>query len=125
MVHAYPARQARLVYTLCVDLIGSTAGAIAMTQRETDRFNRALVNQIEPHLSALGFDELSVKFTGDGWLLTSPEIQDAERLCALASILQSDFHAEMRERAALAPSRIPEQMASRSSGFSSSARLIS
>lgn len=97
-----------LVYTLCIDLIGSTIGSIGMTQREMDRFNRALVAQIEPHLDALAFEDLNAKFTGDGWLLMSPVLHDAERMAALATIMRVEFHEDIRERTGLSLSRIPE-----------------
>lgn len=100
--------ETRLVYTLSIDLIESTLEGIAMTQRELDRFNRALVAQIEPHLDALGFEDLLAKFTGDGWLLMSPELHDAERLCALAAIMKISFHRDIEERTGLSRSRIPD-----------------
>jgi tetratricopeptide (TPR) repeat protein len=99
--------EVRLVYCLSIDLIESTMPALRMTQAEIDRFNRALVNQIEPHLEALAFEDLRVKFTGDGWLMMSPEIRDAERLCALATIMRNNFAVDMQVRTALPESRIP------------------
>lgn len=99
--------ETRLVYALCIDLIGSTLGSIAMTQRETDRFNRALVSQIDPHLDALAFEDIVTKFTGDGWLLMSPDLHDAERFCVLTAIMRSEFADDIRHRTGLAPERIP------------------
>jgi tetratricopeptide (TPR) repeat protein len=99
--------EVRLVYCLSIDLIGSTIPGLRMTQGELDRFNRALVAQIEPHLEALAFDDLLVKFTGDGWLLMSPELRDAERLCALATIMRANFTADMQARTRMPESRIP------------------
>lgn len=104
---AYGAGATRLVYTLSVDLIGSTLGSIGMTQRETDRFNRAIVAQIEPHLEALAFDDLVAKFTGDGWTLMSPELHDAERFAALAAIMRAGFQSDLAHRTGLPLARIP------------------
>jgi tetratricopeptide (TPR) repeat protein len=99
--------EVRLVYCLSIDLIESTLPGLLMTRAELDRFNRGLVTQIEPHLEALAFEDLHVKFTGDGWLLMSPEIRDAERLCALALIMRASFAVEMRIRTGLPEARIP------------------
>lgn len=100
--------EVRLVYCLSIDLIESTLPGLRMTQVELDRFNRALVSQIEPHLEALRFEDLLVKFTGDGWLLMTPEVRDAERLCALASIMRETFAGEMNRRTGLPLARIPD-----------------
>jgi tetratricopeptide (TPR) repeat protein len=100
--------EVRLVYCLSIDLIESTVPGLRMTQVELDRFNRALVSQIEPHLEALQFDDLLVKFTGDGWLLMTPEVRDAERLCALGAIMRDTFADEMRRRTGLPRTRIPD-----------------
>jgi tetratricopeptide (TPR) repeat protein len=100
--------EVRLVYCLSIDLIESTVPGLRMTQVELDRFNRALVAQIEPHLEALRFDDLLVKFTGDGWLLMTPEVRDAERLCALGAIMRDTFADEMRRRTGLPRARIPD-----------------
>ena len=97
----------RLVYCLSIDLIESTLPGLRMTQVELDRFNRALVAQIEPHLVALAFEDLLVKFTGDGWTLLTPELADAERLCALAAIMRHRFLVDMQERTGLPETRIP------------------
>ncbi len=100
--------EVRLVYCLSIDLIESTVPGLRMTQVELDRFNRALVAQIEPHLEALRFDDLLVKFTGDGWLLMTPEVRDAERLCALGEIMRDTFADEMQRRTGLPRARIPD-----------------
>ncbi len=102
-----PSGEVRLVYCLSIDLIESTLPGLRMTQGELDRFNRALVAQIEPHLEALSFDDLLVKFTGDGWLLMSPEVKDGDRLCALAVIMRERFAPDMQQRTALPATRIP------------------
>lgn len=102
-----PGGEVRLVYCLSIDLIESTLPGLRMTQGELDRFNRALVAQIEPHLEALAFDDLLVKFTGDGWLLMSPELKDGDRLCALALIMSQRFGPDMQRRTGLPETRIP------------------
>ena len=99
--------EVRLVYCLNIDLIESTLPGLRMTQVELDRFNRALVAQIEPHLEALAFEDLLVKFTGDGWMLLTPELADAERLCALAAIMRHQFRMDMQVRTGLPETRIP------------------
>ena len=99
--------EVRLVYCLGIDMIESTMPGLRMTQVELDRFNRALVAQIEPHLEALKFDDLLIKFTGDGWMLMSPEVRDAERLCALATLMRDTFTDEMQRRTGLPSTRIP------------------
>ncbi len=102
-----PVGEVRLVYCLSIDLIESTLPGLRMTQGELDRFNRALVAQIEPHLEALAFEDLLVKFTGDGWLLMSPELKDGDRLCALAVIMRQRFGPDMQDRTGLPETRIP------------------
>ena len=99
--------EVRLVYCLGIDMIESTMPGLRMTQVELDRFNRALVAQIEPHLEALRFEDLLIKFTGDGWMLMSPEVRDAERLCALATLMRDTFATEMQRRTGLPSTRIP------------------
>jgi len=57
------------VICLYLDMIGSTKTTINFPTEKLDRFNRALVGQLAPHLKKLELDKELLKFTGDGWLL--------------------------------------------------------
>ena len=97
----------RLTLCLAMDLKKSTTAGLKLTTKKLDRFNLALVNQLRPHLHAVGLDKALIKFTGDGWLIMSDEPDDAAPLCCLAVIMATLFHSEISAEAALAPESIP------------------
>lgn len=97
----------RLTLCLAMDLKKSTTTGLKLTTKRLDRFNLALVNQIGPHLSAVGLEKALIKFTGDGWLIMSDEPEHAAPLCCLAIILARRFHIEMSLEASLTPQEIP------------------
>lgn len=90
-----------------MDLCGSTANGLRLSTRRLDRFNTALVEQLNPHLEAMELEQAVVKFTGDGWLVMSDEQEDAARLCCLAMVMARNFQAEMSREAGIARSNVP------------------
>jgi tetratricopeptide (TPR) repeat protein len=78
-----------------------------MTSQNLATFNRALVEQIAPHLEALGLTDALLKFTGDGWLLMTEKANDVPALCCLATVMASQFQAEMHDRTGIATEKIP------------------
>ncbi len=97
----------RTVTCLCIDMIGSTKKTIAFTTPKIDRFNRSLVQQIEPHLRKLDLDKELLKFTGDGWLLITPHSNLIPQLCCLALIQRHCFQEEMANKSNSSKDEIP------------------
>ncbi len=87
--------QPRFVTCLSIDLIGSTAVGLRRTTIDNDRFNIALVEQIQPHLRKLGLEETVVKFTGDGWLVMTGGAALVPNLCCLATVMAHCFRRDM------------------------------
>ena len=99
--------KASFVYCLSIDLIGSTKAGIELTTSQLDRFNRSLVEQINPHIEKLELNDVLVKFTGDGWLLMTNDIENVPVLCCLAKIMANNFQREMSQKTGLKEDRIP------------------
>lgn len=97
----------RLTLCLAIDLKESTASGLALSSRKLDRFNLALINQLEPHLEAVQLDEALVKFTGDGWLVMSDEQEDAPALCCLALLVASRFRGDIAGEVGIAAQNVP------------------
>jgi class 3 adenylate cyclase len=102
------------VYCLSVDLVASTEMALSLRSWEADRFNAALIQQIEPHLKALRLYDAVLKFTGDGWLVMSATA--VSQLCCLALIFRGAFRHEMAKLSGLSLEKIPRIKASLCSG---------
>jgi len=102
------------VYCLAVDLVKSTATGLSLRSWQNDKFNAALVGQLNPHLAALQLDHAVVKFTGDGWLIMSPTA--VSQLCCLALIFRDSFQREMAALTALSMDKIPAVRAAVCSG---------
>jgi len=95
------------VYCLSIDMIGATEVGLKFTKREFDRFNRRVVEQIRPHLEKLWLVDVSLKFTGDGWLLMVHGAEKVPALCCLAIIMANRFRDEMSQLTKIATDRIP------------------
>lgn len=102
------------VYCLSIDLVGSTEKGLSFHSWEADRFNRALIEQIRPHLEALQLEHAVLKFTGDGWLIMSPTA--VSQLCCLAIIFRESFQQEMAKLSKLPLDKIPQIRATLCSG---------
>jgi class 3 adenylate cyclase len=90
-----------------MDLCDSTATGLRLSTRKLDRFNLALIDQLDPHLEAMQLQHAVVKFTGDGWLVMSDEQEDAARLCCLALVMAAKFQREMSREAGIPPGHVP------------------
>lgn len=97
----------RMTLCLAIDLHKSTAAGLRLSTKRLDRFNLALVNQLRPHLLAVGLENALIKFTGDGWLIISDDPEDAAPLCCLAIIMARQFQREMSSEAALEADTVP------------------
>ena len=97
----------KLVYCLCMDLVSSTASGLTMSTARLDSFNKALVEQVDPHLDELGLTEELLKFTGDGWLVMTPHPHKVPALCCLATIMSNRFQEEIATSTGRAIDRIP------------------
>jgi len=97
----------RLTLCLAMDLLGSTTAALHLSSKRLDRFNLALINQLNPHLKAVGMEDCLIKFTGDGWLVMSDVQSDVAPLCCLAVIMASQFQAEISRQASMAREKVP------------------
>src|SRR5437764_538728 len=97
----------KLVYCISIDLIGSTQAGLDLTTSALDRFNTKLVEQLNPHLIALGLTDAQIKFTGDDWLIMTDETQQVPGFCCLATIMVKRFQAEMSASTGIAEQNIP------------------
>ncbi len=97
----------RLTLCLAMDLKGSTTAGLQLSSKKLDRFNLALVTQLDPHLVAVGLDSTVIKFTGDGWLVMSDDQEHAAPLCCLAIIMACRFQPEMSIQTGLPTDRVP------------------
>ena len=79
------------VYCLCIDMVGSTLSGLKLSTAQFDRFNRALVKQIEPHIDKLELKDALLKFTGDGWLLMTNEGKRVRHFLAWPCLWQTAF----------------------------------
>jgi len=97
----------RLTLCLAIDLMGSTTAGLRLSSRKLDRFNMALVEQLNPYLELVQLDDAIVKFTGDGWLVMSDEQEDAAKLCCLAIIMSHRFQWDIMTATGLPRRQIP------------------
>jgi len=97
----------RLTLCLAIDLMGSTTAGLRLSSRKLDRFNMALVEQLNPYLELVQLDDAIVKFTGDGWLVMSDEQEDASKLCCLAIIMSHRFQWDIMTATGLPRRQIP------------------
>jgi len=88
-------------------MIDSTKKTIDLSSFKIDRFNRSLVQQIEPHLKKLDLDKELLKFTGDGWFLITPHSNLIPQLCCLALIQRHCFQKEMATKSNISEEEIP------------------
>jgi hypothetical protein len=116
--------KASFVYCLSIDLIGSTKTGIEITTSKLDRFNISLVEQINPHIEKLELDGVLVKFTGDGWLLMTSDIEKVPVLCCLAKIMANNFQREMSQKTGILEDRIPPLRLAICSGRDVSVELL-
>jgi len=98
---------AHLIFCLSIDLIGSTKAGLRKTSSQLERFNLALIQQIEPHLTGLDLKDIVIKFTGDGWLLLSEE-EKVPALCCFAIIMSYKFQEEMAKLTSTKTNHIPK-----------------
>jgi len=96
-----------LAYCLSMDLIGATRAGLKFSTQEFDRFNIALVEQIRPHFEKLWLADALLKFTGDGWLVITHEVEKVPALCCLGTIMANRFRDEMSQISGIAIQRIP------------------
>jgi len=97
----------QLVYCLSMDLIGSTRTGLEFSTATLDHFNMSLVQQIMPHLQRLGLSDALLKFTGDGWLLTTHKAEKVPALCCMATIMAKRFQQEMSQITGIDIERVP------------------
>ena len=95
------------VFCLCIDLIGSTEAGMKLSTRNLKKFNRSLVEQIKPHLENLELTNVLVKFTGDGWLLMTDDVDGLSALCCLSIIMANRFQDEMSRETDIVIDKIP------------------
>ncbi len=96
------------VYCLCIDMIESTQAGLELSTASFDRFNKSLVKQIKPHLENLGLAHNILKFTGDGWLLMTHDVNEVSALCCLATVMAKRFQNEMSQLTEIALDHIPQ-----------------
>lgn len=100
-------QKSEIVCCLCIDMIGSTRAGLSRTTQQNDKFNLAFVEQLWPHWEELVLGETLVKFTGDGWLVITTDVDQLPALCCLALIQAKRFQPEMSERTGTDPAMIP------------------
>jgi class 3 adenylate cyclase len=112
----YSAGEERIVFCLCIDIVGSTAAGLQMDSRQRNEFNKVVVEQIEPYLSEFELEDAVVKFTGDGWLVMRPGEETIPSLVALAKTLCARFQHDLRRKLTRHAAEIPAIRASLFSG---------
>ncbi len=78
-----------------------------LSTRKLDLFNISLVEQIKPHLESLELTDVLVKFTGDGWLLMTDDVDRVPALCCLSTIMANRFQDEMNRETGIDIDKIP------------------
>ena len=66
---------------LLIDLVGSTANTINLTEQRLVEHHSRMATALDPHLAGLSLQEAIVAFTGDGWLVF---VQDQNQFAALS-----------------------------------------
>ena len=97
----------RIAYCLSIDMVGSTEQGLSLTSPQLARFNKALVRQIVPYINGVGLAHALLKFTGDGWLVVTHDLEDVEPLCCLATIMAAKCRDEIARLSDLSPEKIP------------------
>ena len=84
-------------YCLSIDMISSTRTLLQVTTAQFDKFNKELTAQITPHLKGLSLDHTDalLKFTGDGWLIMTAEVDKVLGLGYLAVVMSRTFQRSM------------------------------
>lgn len=109
------------VYCLQMDISGSTVSGLGLPTIWNDRFNEAVIQQIQPHLEGVRLlatrdagvtaesAEIPVlmKSGGDGWLVFSEHVDALPRLCCLALIEARRFRSEISGMTGIPQERIP------------------
>ncbi len=98
---------ARTVISFVMDLIGSTATGLGMNEILFRRYNKAIVEQIWPYVRQFDLEASTLKFTGDGWLLFSPDLDRARAIVALAKTLSATFQKEIARNLGLEEDKVP------------------
>jgi tetratricopeptide (TPR) repeat protein len=97
----------RIVFCLCIDIIGSTTAGLQMDSRQRNEFNKLIVKQIEPYLAEFELRDALLKFNGDGWLVMRPGEESIPPLVALAKTLCARFQHDIRSRLRSEITQIP------------------
>ena len=82
-------------------------GWLEPTDEKNDEFNLAFVKQLDPHWESLALGDTLLKFTGDGWLVMTNDVDQLPVLCCLALVQAKKFQSEMSERTGTDPAKIP------------------
>ena len=71
------------------------------------RFNRVLVDYIQPKLKAFDLDPAGLKFTGDGWLYFCPDLERTSALVALTMMISKNFQKDVAKGLAIPANEVP------------------
>lgn len=97
----------RTVISLAMDLIGSTANGLKMSDNQFRRFNRALIDQIEAYIENFGLESAVLKFTGDGFFLSHPDLEMARTIVAFAKTISFRFQKDLADTLGIGEASVP------------------
>ena len=95
------------VAALCINVARSTSTGLGMRQNQRFEFQKAVIDVIMKYWPSLELYEPEVKFTGDGWLIFSPDQRDWLALVILAKTLCAQYQTEVASLMTQPPDCIP------------------
>ena len=96
-----------IVAALCIDVARSTSTGLEMRQNQRFEFQKAAIDVMMKYWPSLELYEREAKFTGDGWLIFSPDQRDWLALVILAKTLCAQYQTEVANLMTLRPNEIP------------------
>ena len=95
------------VAALCIDVARSTSTGLEMRQNQRFEFQKATIDVMMKYWPSLDLREPEAKFTGDGWLIFSPDQDDWLALVILAKTLCAQYKTEVASLMTKPPESIP------------------
>jgi len=98
---------ARHVYCLSISLVDATRPELENPSARQDRFSVLLAEELKHHIENLGLADVSLKFTGNGWLMMTAEEESVTALACLAVIITEKFQESTAQATGMAKDRVP------------------
>jgi len=98
---------ARHVYCLSISLVDATGSEPENPPARQDRFSVLLAEELKSHIENLGLVDVSLKFTGNGWLMMTAKEEQITALACLATIIVEKFQESIAQATGVARDRVP------------------